>query len=86
MLQKLRSRHPVDLPVSGYRKVKPLAFAIGTIAVLFVLVPLVVALFAGLTEDGGLDTTWAPAIAAGVGTLLLVLLVAGIRGKAGWNR
>lgn len=86
MLRKLRSREPLDLPVQGYRHVKPLVAVLGGVAVLFLIAPFGASLAAGLTDEGGLDRAGAIAVAAGVGTLLLVLLLFGIRGKTGWNR
>lgn len=85
MLQKLRSRHSIDLPVERWGRRRPTLAIIGLIAVLFLVVPLLLALLSGF-YDGGLQVTRAKAIAAGIGLLLLVLIVGGLRGKPGWNR
>ena len=83
MLQKLRSRHAVDLPYAGFGTKKGILTVLGGIAALFVLVPLLLSPLAALSESARRALI---AIAAGVGTLVLVLLVAGIRGKYGWKR
>jgi hypothetical protein len=85
MLQKLRSRHTIDLPAESWGRRRPTLAILGLVAVLFLLVPLVVALVSGF-YDGGVQVTRAEGIAAGVGLLLLVLVVGGLRGKPGWNR
>lgn len=85
MLEKLRSRHPIDLPERYGHKVGILVI-LGGLAVLFVIVPLFVALGASLIEKGRIDQTRAALVAGGIGFLLLVVLVSGIRGKVGWDR
>lgn len=79
MLQKLRSRQPIDLPVESWGRRRPTLAILGVIAALFVVIPLVVALL------GGGRVAPIP-VAAGVGILLVVLLVAAARGKPGANR
>lgn len=79
MLQKLRSRQPIDVPAENWGRRRPTLAILGTIATLFVLIPLVMALL------GGGRVAPLP-IAAGVGILLVVLIVTGLRGKPGWNR
>lgn len=48
MLNKLRSRHPVDVPAEGFGRSRGLMGIIGFLAVLFVLIPLAATLVAGL--------------------------------------
>lgn len=83
MLQKLRSRHPVDLPYGTWGRKRAILAVLGGIAVLFVVIPFLlsplVALNAGARKAVVL-------VAAGFGTLFLVLLVGGARGKFGWQR
>lgn len=86
MIRKLRSRHPVDLPYDGFGRKKGILFVLGSLLALFVLIPLALALYGGLTEDGALDVSTGVAIAAAVGALLVVLAFAGLRGKVGWQR
>ena len=83
MLQKLRSRHAIDLPYSGFGMKKGILAVLGGILVLFVLLPLALSPLAALSQS---VPKAAIAIAAGFGALLLVLLLAGIRGKFGWQR
>jgi hypothetical protein len=85
MLQKLRSRHTIDLPAESWGRRRPTLAILGLIAVLFLLIPLLVALVSGF-YDGGAQVTRAEGIAAGVGLLLLALIVGGLRGKPGWSR
>ena len=79
MLEKLRSRHSIDLPAEGWRRSRGLFVVWGGIAFLFVLVPLLLALYAGarLLPVG---------IVAAFGALLLALLVGAVRGKPGARR
>lgn len=86
MLQKLRTRHPIDLPAEGWSRRRLFLAVLGGIAVLAVLIPLLLSLAsAGLSAVRG--TTSVPlAVGVGVGLLVLVLLVAGARGKPGWDR
>ena len=87
MLKKLRSREPIDIPVEGWRKRRPTLAIIGVIAVVFLFVPLLLTLLAAVADpDQGLRVTRTQAVAAGVGTLLLVLIALGLRGKPGWQR
>lgn len=86
MLQKLRSRHPVDLPVEGFGRSRGLLGILGFITVAFLLLPLALALYAGLTEGSAPDVSGGAAVAAGIGTLLLVLVVGGLIGKPGHSR
>lgn len=83
MLQKLRSRHGVDLPYSGFGTKKGILAVLGGLLVLFVLIPLALSPLVALRAS---VPRAAIAIAAGMGLLVLVLLVAGIRGKYGWQR
>ena len=83
VLRRLRSRHGVDLPYSGFGVRRPTLAILGLIAVLFVIVPLLVSPLAAANES---VRRTAIAIAAAFGTLFLVLLVAGARGKFGWQR
>lgn len=89
MLQKLRSRHPIDLPAEGFGHKKAILAVLGGIAVLFILVPFLLsplaALYRGL-QDGQALPRALLAIAAGVGTLVLVILLGAARGKSGWRR
>lgn len=80
MLQKLRSREPIDLPETYRHSGLPLTI-LGGIALLTVLVPLLLALAAGL-----LTGPRALALAIGIGTLVIVLFIGGIVGKPGHSR
>lgn len=86
MLEKLRSRHPVDLPAESWGRRTPFLAIIGGIAGLFLILPLGLSLIAALVRDGEFNVSAATAIAAGFGFLFIVLLVAGIRGKVGHDR
>ena len=79
MLEKLRSRHSIDLPAEGWRPSRLLFVVWGGIAFLFVLAPLLLALYAGAKAVP-------VAIAVAFGALLLALLVGAIRGKPGARR
>lgn len=79
MIEKLRSRHPIDLPTEGFGLSRALFVIWGGIASLFVGLPLAYAL-----KNGALDAPKALAIA--FGALLIVLLVGAVRGKAGHAR
>jgi hypothetical protein len=79
MLEKLRSRHSIDLPAEGFRRSNGLFVAIGGIALLFVLIPLLLALYA-------VARTATIGIAIGVAALLLVWIVWGAIGKPGYAR
>lgn len=79
MLQKLRSRHPVDVPAEKWGRRRPTLAILGTIAVLFVLLPIVISFL------GGGSVAPLP-VAAGIGILLVVLVIAGARGKPGHDR
>jgi len=83
MLQKLRSRHAIDLPYDGFGRKKGILAILGGIAALFVLLPLALSPLAALAESSRRALIL---VAAGMGTLVFVLLVAGIRGKYGWKR
>lgn len=83
MLQKLRSRHAIDLPFAGFGIKKGIFLILGGIAALFVLMPLGLSPLAALSES---VVGTIVAIGAGFGILVLVLVVAGIRGKYGWQR
>lgn len=79
MLEKLRSRHPIDVPAENWGRRRGFLVVMGGLATLFVILPLLGALYAG-----ALDAPYA--IAAAVGALVLVLLLAGARGKPGHQR
>jgi hypothetical protein len=83
MLQKLRSRHPIDLPRGHWAHKRKFLGVLGILAVLFVIVPLLLSPLVALSAS---VPRVAIAVAAGVGTLVLVLLVGGVRGKTGWDR
>ena len=83
MLRRLQSRHEIDLPYGKWGRAKPILFVIATLAVLFVILPFLVSPLAAASES---VRRAAVLIGAGVGTLLLVLLVTGLRGKPGWQR
>lgn len=80
MLQKLRSRHPIDIPAEGFGRSTGLLVTIGGLGVLAVIVPLVLAILEGALT--------APlAIALGVGVVILTLLILGAFGaKPGYAR
>lgn len=79
MIEKLRSRHPIDLPTKGFGLSRGLFVIWGGIASLFVLLPLAFAL-----KNGALDVPLGIAIA--FGALLLMLLFGAVRGKPGHAR
>lgn len=81
MLEKLRSRHPIDLPAEEWRRSRGLLGTLGAIALLFVLLPLGAALYSAVR-----DRNLLLGIGAAVGALVLVVLVAGARGKPGARR
>lgn len=83
MLRRLQSRHPIDLPRGAWTHKKAILLVLGGIAALFVVIPL------GLSPLVALSASMMPvviAIGAGFGTLVLVLVVFGARGKFGWQR
>lgn len=47
MLNKLRSRHPVDVPAEGWQRSRGLLAVIGTLGVLVVVVPVLLAILEG---------------------------------------
>lgn len=80
MLQKLRARHPIDIPAEGFGRSKGLLAVWGTLAVLAVIIPFVLAIL-----EGALVAVLS--IGAAVATLLVVLLLLGAGGaKPGYNR
>lgn len=83
MLQKLRSRHPIDLPRGAWGHKRAILAILGTIAVLFVIIPFLVSPLVSLSADA---TKALLLLAAGIGTLVLVLFVGGVKGKFGWDR
>lgn len=83
MLRRLRSRHPVDLPYQGFGRRRPTLAILGGLAVLFVVIPFLVSPLVSASDS---VRKTAIAIAAAFGTLFLVLLVTGARGKFGWQR
>lgn len=86
MLQKLRTRHPIDLPAEGWSRRRLFLAVLGGIAVLALVVPFLLSILsAGLS--GARGSMSAPlAVGVGMGVLVLVLLVYGARGKPGWDR
>lgn len=90
MLQKLRSRHPIDLPTEGFGHKKAILAVLGGIAVLFVFIPFLLsplaALLGGLQAGGDGVSRVVVVIAAGFATLFFVLLVGALRGKRGHDR
>jgi hypothetical protein len=83
MIEKLRSRHPVDVPAEGFQRSTGLLTVIGGIAALFVLLPLGLALLFGVV-DVNARVLRIPVIAAIVvagATFVLALLVGATRGK-----
>ena len=83
MLQKLRSRHPIDLPYGGFARKKGILTVLGGLAVLFVIVPLLLSPLVQLNESARKAVVL---VGAGVGLLVAVLLVGAILGKTGWDR
>lgn len=79
MLQKLRTRHPIDLPAEKWGRRGPTLAILGGIFLLAVLLPLILAFVGGLL-------TAPVALGVGLAVLFVVLLVGGARGKPGWNR
>lgn len=79
MLEKLRSRHSIDLPAEGWKRSNGLLTVLGGIAVLFVIIPLLIALYATARY-------YTLGIVLGVAALVLALLVGAIRGKPGHAR
>lgn len=89
MLQKLRSRYPIDLPADGFGTKKAILAVLGGIAVLFLIVPFLLSPLAALLRGARSDDGVLPvviAIGAAFGLLALVLVVGGIRGKPGHAR
>lgn len=88
MIEKLRSRHPVDVPAEGFAASRGLLTVIGGIAALFVLLPLGLALLLGVIDVNArvLRIPVILAIAAAGATFVLVLMVAAMRGKPGHAR
>ena len=88
MIEKLRSRHPVDVPAEGFRTSRGLLTVIGGLAALFVLLPLGLALLLGVIDINArvLRVPVVLAIVAAGATFILVLLVGAVRGKPGHAR
>lgn len=82
MLQKLRSRHPIDLPVEGFGHKKVILAVLGGLFLLFVALPFLLSPLAAARENMRLIV----AVAAGFAALLLALLVGAAIGKKGWDR
>lgn len=82
MLQKLRSRHPIDLPVEGFGRKKAILAILGGLFLLFVALPFLLSPIAAGLEDVRLVVS----AAAGFATLLLVLLIGTAIGKKGADR
>lgn len=83
MLQKLRSRHAIDLPYGGFGTKKGILAVLGGIFALFVLTPFLLSPLVALSASA---TRAIIMVGAGFGVLVLVLAIAGIRGKHGWQR
>jgi hypothetical protein len=83
MLQKLRSRHPVDLPYGTWGRKRGILTILGGLAVLFVVIPLVLS---PLVQLGASTRKAVVLVGAGVFMLLFALLMGAIRGKTGWDR
>lgn len=83
MLQKLRSRHPVDLPYGKWGRAMPILMVLAGIAVLFVVIPFLLSPLAAASVSLRKVIVL---LGAGLGTLVLVLVLAGIRGKYAWQR
>lgn len=81
MLEKLRSRHPIDLPAEAWGRSRGLLGALGTLALLFLVLPLLAALYAAVRSRNLLM-----GVGAAIGALLLVLAIVGMRGKPGHRR
>lgn len=84
MLQKLRTREPIDLPAEGFGRKRGILAILGGLFVVFVLLPFLLSPLAALVREGVSVTVIA--VGAAVATLLAVLFVTGLRGKPGWNR
>lgn len=86
MLQKLRSRHPIDLPTEGFGRRRPTVAILGGILFLFLLVPFLVsplaAVYRGMVAGESVPHS-ALGIVVAWALLVVVLIVAGIRGKPG---
>lgn len=83
MLQRLRSRHPIDLPRGAWKHKIGIFLVLGGIAGLFVLLPLGLSPLVALSDS---VVRAIIAIGAGFGALVLALAVFSIRGKHGWQR
>lgn len=81
MLEKLRSRHPIDVPADEWKRSRGLLGALGTILVLFLLVPLGLVAYAAIK-----DRSFLLGAGAAVGAFLLMILVYAARGKPGHAR
>ncbi|HWH08887.1 MAG TPA: hypothetical protein VNX21_06785 [Candidatus Thermoplasmatota archaeon] len=87
MLEKLRSRHPIDVPAEDWGRSRGLLGALGTLALLFLALPLLGTLAAAaLAYRNGEGAGWLLGAAAAIAALMLVILVAGARGKPGHAR
>ena len=91
MLQKLRSRHPIDLPAEGWGRRRLFLAVLGGLAVLALLIPLALAILgaparAFLRGDGDGLRAILLGVGVGMGVLLLVLLAYGVKGKSGHAR
>lgn len=79
MLNKLRSRHPVDIPAEGFGRSRGLLAVIGGIAVLAVVIPVLLAV-----AEGAL--TWATGVVIGMGVIVLTFVIMGALGvKPGYR-
>lgn len=79
MLNKLRSRHPVDIPAEGFGRSRGLLTVLGGIAVLAVIIPVLLAIAEGAF-------TWAAGVAIGVGVIILAFIIMGAIGvKPGYR-
>jgi hypothetical protein len=91
MLQKLRSRHPIDLPVERWGRRRAFLTVLGGLAVLALLVPLALAFLgpparAAMRGDQDGLASFVLRVGVGLGVLALVLLVYAAKGKPGHDR
>lgn len=81
MLEKLRSRHPIDLPVESWGRSRGLLGTLGTILVLVVLLPLL-----GVAYYAVMNRNVLAGVLAAVSALVLVVLAGSARGKSAHRR
>lgn len=91
MLQKLRSRHPIDLPAERWGRRRAFLVILGGLAVLALLVPLALAFLgpparAAMRGDSDGLVSFVVRAGVGLGVLAVVLLVYAAKGKPGHDR